>query len=103
MQLRGRAAMWYWAGRSKPLTGSPETVKLIKERGINAYPELLPIDKREIANIDDLDMRRSSPHPQRRYSAANYVLECTHNLLFLFPKLLELREVSGLQALSNCA
>jgi hypothetical protein len=31
-------------------------VKLIKERGIAAYPELLPPDKREARNIADLDV-----------------------------------------------
>ncbi|KAJ7322896.1 D-amino-acid oxidase [Mycena albidolilacea] len=34
----------------------PEMVKLIKERGIAAYPELLPPDKREARNIADLDV-----------------------------------------------
>lgn len=34
----------------------PETVKLIKERGIEAYPELLPPNKRELRNIEDLDV-----------------------------------------------
>ncbi|KAJ7098334.1 D-amino-acid oxidase [Mycena epipterygia] len=34
----------------------PETVKLIKERGIEAYPELLPPNKRELRNIKDLDV-----------------------------------------------
>ncbi|KAJ7089297.1 D-aspartate oxidase [Mycena belliarum] len=37
-------------------TSRPETVKLIKERGIAAQPELLPADKREAKNIDDLDV-----------------------------------------------
>ncbi|KAJ7698674.1 hypothetical protein B0H17DRAFT_325581 [Mycena rosella] len=37
-------------------TSRPETVKLIKERGIEAYPELLPPNKREMRNIDDLDV-----------------------------------------------
>ncbi|KAJ7484457.1 D-amino-acid oxidase [Mycena latifolia] len=37
-------------------TSRPETVKLIKERGIAAYPELLPPDKREARNVDDLDV-----------------------------------------------
>ncbi|KAJ7463840.1 FAD dependent oxidoreductase [Mycena galericulata] len=34
----------------------PETVQLIKERGIEAYPELLPLAKRELRNIEDLDV-----------------------------------------------
>ncbi|KAJ7484849.1 FAD dependent oxidoreductase [Mycena galericulata] len=34
----------------------PETVRLIKERGIEAYPELLPLAKRELRNIEDLDV-----------------------------------------------
>ncbi|KAJ7922678.1 D-aspartate oxidase, partial [Mycena leptocephala] len=34
----------------------PETVKLIKERGIRAFPELLPEDKRAARNIEDLDV-----------------------------------------------
>ncbi|KAJ6469503.1 hypothetical protein C8R45DRAFT_1218600 [Mycena sanguinolenta] len=34
----------------------PETLTLIKERGIAAYPELLPPDKREARNIADLDV-----------------------------------------------
>ncbi|KAJ6532688.1 D-amino-acid oxidase [Mycena vulgaris] len=37
-------------------TSRPETVKLIKERGIEAYPELLPPNKREGRNIADLDV-----------------------------------------------
>ncbi|KAF7348519.1 D-amino-acid oxidase [Mycena venus] len=37
-------------------TSRPETVQLIKERGIAAYPELLPEDKRESRNIADLDV-----------------------------------------------
>ncbi|KAJ6572024.1 FAD dependent oxidoreductase [Mycena capillaripes] len=37
-------------------TSRPETVKLIKERGIEAYPELLPPNKRETRNIADLDV-----------------------------------------------
>ncbi|KAJ7834514.1 D-amino-acid oxidase [Mycena leptocephala] len=37
-------------------TSRPETVKLIKERGIVAYPELLPPNKRENPNIEDLDV-----------------------------------------------
>ncbi|KAJ6532677.1 D-amino-acid oxidase [Mycena vulgaris] len=37
-------------------TSRPETVKAIKERGIKAYPELLPPGKRENPNIDDLDV-----------------------------------------------
>ncbi|KAJ6491367.1 D-aspartate oxidase [Mycena vitilis] len=37
-------------------TSRPETVKLIKERGIQAYPELLPENKREARNIEDLDV-----------------------------------------------
>ncbi|KAJ7512534.1 FAD dependent oxidoreductase [Mycena galericulata] len=34
----------------------PETVRQIKERGIEAYPELLPLAKRELRNIEDLDV-----------------------------------------------
>ncbi|KAJ7512529.1 FAD dependent oxidoreductase [Mycena galericulata] len=34
----------------------PETVRLIKERGIEAYPELLPAAKREMRNIENLDV-----------------------------------------------
>ncbi|KAJ7698692.1 D-amino-acid oxidase [Mycena rosella] len=34
----------------------PETVKSIKERGIHAYPELLPPNKRENPDINDLDV-----------------------------------------------
>ncbi|KAJ7253684.1 hypothetical protein B0H12DRAFT_1202435 [Mycena haematopus] len=37
-------------------TCRPETLKLIKERGIAAYPELLPPNKREARNIADLDV-----------------------------------------------
>ncbi|KAK7046880.1 D-amino-acid oxidase, partial [Favolaschia claudopus] len=37
-------------------TSRPETVKLIKERGIEAYPELLPEGKRESRNIQDLNV-----------------------------------------------
>ncbi|KAJ7138432.1 hypothetical protein C8R43DRAFT_1019067 [Mycena crocata] len=37
-------------------TSRPETVKSIKERGIHAYPELLPLDKRELRDINDLDV-----------------------------------------------
>ncbi|KAJ6616427.1 D-amino-acid oxidase [Mycena sp. CBHHK59/15] len=37
-------------------TSRPETVKLIKERGIDAYPELLPPDKRERRDMNDLDV-----------------------------------------------
>ncbi|KAJ6564490.1 FAD dependent oxidoreductase [Mycena capillaripes] len=37
-------------------TSRPETVKLLKERGIEAFPELLPESKREARNIEDLDM-----------------------------------------------
>ncbi|KAJ7138423.1 D-amino-acid oxidase [Mycena crocata] len=34
----------------------PKTVKLIKERAIEAYPELLPANKRKRGSIDDLDV-----------------------------------------------
>ncbi|KAJ7731139.1 D-amino-acid oxidase [Mycena maculata] len=34
----------------------PETIRFIKERGIEAYPELLPLSKREMRNIEDLDV-----------------------------------------------
>ncbi|KAK7059669.1 D-amino-acid oxidase [Favolaschia claudopus] len=37
-------------------TSRPETVKSIKERGIEAYPELLPEGKREFRNIQDLEV-----------------------------------------------
>ncbi|CAK5272829.1 unnamed protein product [Mycena citricolor] len=37
-------------------TSRPETVKLIKERGIYAHPELLPEEKRANGSIDDLDV-----------------------------------------------
>ncbi|KAJ7098327.1 FAD dependent oxidoreductase [Mycena epipterygia] len=37
-------------------TSRPETVKSIKERGIHAYPELLPPGKREKRDINDLDV-----------------------------------------------
>ncbi|KAF8217780.1 FAD dependent oxidoreductase [Mycena galopus ATCC 62051] len=37
-------------------TSRPETVKLLKERGIAAYPELLPPNKREAPSIDDLEV-----------------------------------------------
>ncbi|KAJ7779074.1 FAD dependent oxidoreductase [Mycena metata] len=34
----------------------PETVKLIKERGLKAYPELLPAHKRDTGGVADLDV-----------------------------------------------
>ncbi|KAF7369315.1 D-amino-acid oxidase [Mycena venus] len=37
-------------------TSRPETVKLLKERGIEAFPELLPPTKRETRNVEDLDV-----------------------------------------------
>jgi hypothetical protein len=37
-------------------TSRPATVKEIKERGIEAYPELLPADKRDKRDINDLEV-----------------------------------------------
>ncbi|KAJ7089309.1 D-aspartate oxidase [Mycena belliarum] len=37
-------------------TSRPETVRAIKERGIRAYPELLPAGKRANPDINDLDV-----------------------------------------------
>ncbi|KAF8176439.1 DAO-domain-containing protein, partial [Mycena galopus ATCC 62051] len=38
-------------------TSRPETVKLIKERGIEAFPQLLPPAKRGLKDIEDLEVR----------------------------------------------
>ncbi|KAJ7664669.1 hypothetical protein DFH06DRAFT_1087553 [Mycena polygramma] len=46
----------------------PETVKLIKERGIAVFPELLPENKRDSRKVEDLDVREECVglRPSRR-------------------------------------